>query len=136
MPLDVSYTNGYNTLSSSTGSYEWTTAATPRIERSIMAWYRVIDGVGFGNRAWAELERGSNTSEDRERLRRFTREAIQWAIDSKLITPPEGETEVIVEVDDVYGVPHGTHTAGVRVAYHDVPAGKDDEVLTRPPWGV
>ena len=136
MPVDVNYTNRSNVLSDDTASYEWTSAARPRVERCVLARYRVIDGIGFGNRAWDALERGTNTLEDRERLRRYTRESIQWAIDEKLITAPAGESEVIVEVDTVNGVPYPDNTAGLRIAFHDVPAGKDDEIVTRPPWGV
>ena len=137
MPLDVNYTNQDNVLSDSTGSYEWTSAARPIVERSVCCQYRVIDGVGVGNRAWTELERGFNTDADREKLKRFTREAIQWIVSEGMIRPPTGESEVVIEVDDAVGVSGLANTAAVRIQFFDVPAGHDDEVsVTAPPWGV
>jgi len=133
MPLDIEYHDRDNEWESSTDkNYSYVSAVTPKIERCIMARYRVFGVVPFGNRGWETLEREQDTPITRELMRRYTLDSIQWAIDEGLIRPQLGEDEVIVEVDDAL---HPNGGVGVRVAYYDVPAGRDDEVVTIPPWG-
>ena len=79
MPLDVKYNAGSadslpDNVVGDDNNYETTTGAISKAGRLLMAEYKVIDGIGFGNRAWAELRRASDTSVNRELLKRYCEE--------------------------------------------------------------
>ena len=109
-------TNNYNTI----------TGATAKAGRAIVAEYKEIDGVGFGNRAWALLKRAQDTTTNRELLRYHTEQALKFLVDSKQISDLE-----ITVGDPAYG-----GGAGMLVTFTDTATGDTSRLGAIAPWGL
>lgn len=107
-------------------NYELTTGATSKAGRLVASHFRVIDGIPFGNRAWTELKRASDTPTNRELLKRYTKEALQPLVDNGDIT------DLTIEVDD----PQGRTGVGMKITFTDRREGDTATLGIVPPWGV
>jgi hypothetical protein len=91
-----------------------------------MSWYVEFDGIGFGNRAWAELERASDTEENRRLLGYHCEQAVLPLVNAGLVA------DVTVEVDD----PVSLDGVAVRMTYTDLDAQKTRSLFVPAPWGI
>lgn len=122
---DVNYIGGENS-EAATGNYETTTSAVPKVLRMLTCEYREIDGLPFGNRAWAAGRGATTTAEEREVFTRHCDAALQPLVNLGLIS----EVKITVEL-----VPEAKGTVAVQVAFRDIPAGTT-ETLSIAPWGA
>jgi len=91
MSYDVNYNAGGgsggpdNVIDTTTNNYELISGSRSKVGRSIISEYKEIDGIGFGNKAWAELRRANDTQVNRHLLEYYTEQSIKWLIDSVMI---------------------------------------------------
>lgn len=123
MALDLDYRDGDRVLGSS-GSYDTTSGAVAKALRMMAAWYTDIGGEGYGNRAHELMERGQNTPEDREELRRHYEDSLAPLVASGEIA------ELLVEAEGYRS------EARLRVSFRDVAAGITQTLWQPVPWGI
>jgi len=134
MPYDVQYNatavsgaqGGDNVIDSDGLNYLKTTGATSKAGRLVSAEYRLIDGVGFGNKAWVELRRAADTTENRGLLKRYLEEALKPLEDA-------GEIKDLVIVVDDAARGKGL---GAQITFTDVRQGDTASLGIIPPWAI
>lgn len=122
---DLQYKDGDRVNSSTDAEFAYLTTkgSVAAVQRVLRAWYREYDGEGFGNKAWAALERESNTSENQELAKRYFEEALAPLVASGEIEDVEIDTE------------REGHEMRIKVAFVDVPTGLPESLSLPPPWG-
>lgn len=133
MPYDIEYNAttttdvvGPDNIMDTAGNYNRITGSRSKVGRCVAAWYKEIDGVGFGNRAWKELQRELDTVANRAILKRYIEQAIQPLIASGEIA------EVEVTVDDAVRL----KGLGAQIKFKDVREGDDSTLGVISPWGI
>ena len=126
MALDIQYTTGRDNAMDSTNNYATTTGATSKVARCVMADYKLIGGVPMGNRARLELRRETDSTTNRELLKRYILDAIKPLEDSREIK------DVEITIDD----PVGARGVAVLLTFTDVRAGDTATLGIIAPWAV
>lgn len=130
MPKDIKYdasTDGLgpDNVLGSDNNYETVYGATSKAARAIVAEYRLLDGVPFGNKAWQALRRETDTQENRNLLKRYTEEALKPLVDSGDIANLE------ITVDD----PATLKGLGMLITFTDVRQQDTANIGILAPWG-
>jgi phage gp46-like protein len=130
MPYDRKYDastdgGGPDNVVGSDNNYERTTGATSKAGRLVSCWYKTIDGVGVGCRAWKALERETDTPTNRALLERYLEEALTPLVKSGEIK------DLTIEVDD----PATLKGVAALVTFTDVREGDTATLGVIAPWG-
>lgn len=127
MAVDLNYTKKDYT-SGDDGNFETTPAAHPKVERALNMAYRLIDGIGVGNRMHTDpaIARGGDTPTNRLLAADYCRQCLKPLVDMGQIR------NLQVFTDD----PRDQKGVGFQIKFFDVPAGRPDEVATAAPWGL
>ena len=107
-------------------NYERTTGASSRAGRVVASHFRIIDGIPFGNRAWSELKRASDTPTNRELFKRYCIEALKPLVDNGDISDLSVET----------GDPQGRSGLAIKISFYDKREGDTATIGVIPPWGI
>lgn len=123
MPTMWKYINGDRVLGAD-GNYETTPGVWPAVIAEMESEAMEIDGETYGNRVFLIVERGSDSDQDREVMRRCYLDVGERYQD-------RGQIEnLAVVVDD----PLGLEGVGVGVSFKDIQAGLEVKKMLHP-WG-
>jgi hypothetical protein len=125
--MDIEYNAGAagpDNVMDSTSNYTRVRGAACKVGRAVVARYKEIDGEGFGNRAWAELEREQDTPANRQLLVYYTEQALKFLVKSQEIK------SLIVEVGDAVGITG----AALLVSFTDTRTGSTQTLSYISPW--
>lgn len=107
------------------GNYSQISGARSKVARVVVAEWKLIDGVGFGNKAWALLAREQDTPHNRTLLAYHTEQAIKPIVDAGEIRDVEIITGDIAQAEGV----------GMLVRFFDVREGDTATLGFIAPWG-
>lgn len=140
MPYDIEYNatavdvgkdapvgaQGGDNIVGTDGNYNTITGARSKVGRLISSEYRLIDGVPFGNKAWTELRRASDTTQNRALLKRYIEDAIKPLVESGEIK------DLVVTVDDAELL----KGLGAQVSFTDAREGDTATMGVLSPWMI